>query len=294
MYESLLGALLLGMFPTFSTFYSSVVSPQEISVAPPAQELSIEDHISASGIVIMDVNSGQQIFKRQETAQRPMASLTKLMTALIIVENHDLEEMVTIPVSINGTVGNVAYLPAGHRYEVGDLLSALLINSANDAAKVLAIYHSGSVPAFVEEMNLRARSLGLKATSFHNPDGLDHPAHWSTPQDVAWLTSFAFRYPEISLRMGRKNSRIISSKGGVTNLSHTHALLHKNDLIVGGKTGTTSDAGQCLVSVVETEEGGKYIVVLFKSNQRYEDTKTILSALQGEEVEVESVAQRSR
>ena len=238
-------------------------------------------HLSASGVVIYDAQSGQKLYAKQARIQRPMASLTKLMTALLIVENHALDEMVTVPRSVVDVTGNKAYIEPGKHFSIGDLLSALLINSANDAAITLAQYHSGSVSAFVGEMNARALQLGMTGTSFRNPAGLDHPAHWSTPQDIAGLTMFSMRYEAIASRLSSSGERITSREGDRIQLYHTHALLHEVSPVLAGKTGTTTDAGQCLMSVVEGVDQ-QYIVVLFNSNQRYKDMRTVLSSLNTE------------
>lgn len=278
MYLSLLSALLLGLFPTIDTISADVSTLENVHIAPSSEAIEISGHLSASGVVIYDAMSGQKLYAKQARTQRPMASLTKLMTALIIVENHDLEEMVSVPQNVVDVAGNKAYLEPGKHYTVGDLLSALLINSANDAAVTLAQFHSGSVSAFVGDMNQRALQLGMTGTSFHNPAGLDHPAHWSTPQDIAGLTMFSVRYKEIASRLSSAGDRITSAEGDTISLYHTHALLHEASPVLAGKTGTTIDAGQCLVSIVEGIDR-KYIVVLFNSNQRYKDMRTILSSL---------------
>lgn len=227
----------------------------------------------------MDVVSGQRVYGKQVSTERSMASLTKLMTALIIVENHDLNEIVTIPEGIEEVVGNRAYLKPGEHFRVGDILSAMLIPSANDAARTLAKYHSGSVQKFVDEMNARAAMLGLKHTSFENPDGLDGIQHYSTPQDLAWLMMYVLRNPEIARRMGTTGMRIVSQEGTIISLTHSHALLHSRPEVLAGKTGTTDGAGECLVTLVESHNK-KYIVVLMNSLQRYTDLQTILSALE--------------
>ena len=282
MYRSLLATLLLGLFPATQDMNTDGITLENMAIAPPSSELLLEDRLSASGVVIFNRESGQLLFTKEHKIQRPMASLTKLMTALIIIENHELDEMVTIPQSVVDSIGHKAYLPPGKNFTVGDLMSALLVNSANDAALTLAQFHSGSTPAFVAEMNERALELGLRSTSFRNPSGLDHPAHWSTPQDIAWLSMFVLRYPEIADRLGKSGARIVSREGDTIQLYHTHALLHKpSDTtaeVLAGKTGTTADAGQCLMSIVESDNT-QYVVVLFNSAERYQDMKTILSAL---------------
>lgn len=280
MYTSLLSVLLLGLFPTAEVSRGVSVLDQ-VHITPSNEVVEIADRLSASGVVIYDAESGQRLYAKNARIQRPMASLTKLMTALIIVENHTLDEVVTIPKSVTDVVGNKAYLSPGQHFTVGDLLSALLINSANDAATTLAQFHSGSTAEFVSEMNKRALQLGMTGTSFQNPAGLDNPAHWSTPQDIAWLTMFALRNSDIAKRLSTAGQHIASVEGTSIQLYHTHLLMHQSSPVFAGKTGTTNEAGQCLMSVVEGQNK-QYIVVLFNSNQRYEDMKTIISALHTE------------
>ncbi len=277
MVQSLLSALLLGIVSSPSFLPASVVEVDKISVAPLAESLPVSRHLSASGVLVVDVSSGQRVFGKQVATERSMASLTKLMTALIIIENHTMGETVTIPEGVDEVIGNRAYLNPGEHFYLGDILSAMLIPSANDAARTLARYHSGTVEKFVEEMNARATSLGLKNTSFQNPDGLDGIAHYSTPQDIAWLTMYVLKQPEIAKRMATTGMRIYSFEGSEISLAHSHALLSRPE-VIAGKTGTTDGAGECLVSVVRAH-GKDYVVVLMNSLERYTDLQTILSAL---------------
>lgn len=278
--------MFLGLFPVSGASMADTIALSRLTAVPPGPTLTVDGRLSASGVIVLDADTGQQLYAREARVQRPMASLTKLMTALLIVENHTMDEGVTIPRIAEETAGSRVYLSAGKRYSVGSLLSALLINSANDAAVTLAVYHSGSLQAFDAAMNKRALELGLRETSFTNPIGLDGPAHWSTPQDIAWLTNFVLDKPEISKRMGMEGARIASVDGSETlRLYHTHSLLHvrpsspESPVVVGGKTGTTSDAGECLVSVVK-EADRKFVVVLLDSNQRYKDMDLIMSSIQ--------------
>lgn len=280
--SSVLSALLLGVFPMTAILTPAQTPLQaltEISIAPPAEKIAVDRRLSASGVIVMDLASGQAIFGSQADIERPMASLTKLMTALIITENHALTEWVTVPKEIAETPGSVAYLPPGEQFTVGDLLSALLIASANDAAVTLARHHSTSREAFVQAMNERAASLGLSGTQYANPSGMDDPRQWSTPRDIARLTAFILKEPVLRDRMKLKGTVIRSRSGKEIRLTHTHALLRaRNPFIQEGKTGTTGAAGQCLVSVVG-REGEEYVVVLLHSLKRYDDMKTILVSL---------------
>ncbi|UPA22712.1 serine hydrolase [Candidatus Peribacteria bacterium] len=286
MYGPLLSVLLMGMVPVWGLQASVRPLTRELSVAPPALSAdarialqTIGQSLSASGVIITDLESGQVLFERNADISRPMASLTKLMTALIIVENHPLDTLVKVPMDILKTAGNdYEHLPPGDTFTVGDLLSAMLINSSNDAAVTLAKFHSGTIADFATVMNDRAASLGLLHTSYENPIGFDAPLQDSTPQDLAWLAMYVLRYPDIRARMGIAQTQIKSISGFSMILSHTHELLHEDRFIIAGKTGTTDEAGQCLLSIVEVE-GRRYVVVLLHSRDRYADMRSVLSGL---------------
>lgn len=285
MYGPLLSVLLMGMVPVWGVQHSIHADLQEINVAPPgaygADGVSFSDlerRLSASGVVIADLDSGQTLYARAAETARPMASLTKLMTALLIVERHDLSEVVTVPRDIGAVSGNVVHLSPGDTLTVGDLLSALLIMSANDAAVTLARYDSGSTEAFVAAMNQRAAQLGLKHTVYVNPTGLDATGQRSSPQDLAWLTMYVLRNPLIAERMSRRGEQIVTGKGKTISLTHTHALLHADTSVKAGKTGTTDGAGQCLLSVVNSRKR-QYVVILMRSLDRYADMRAVLDVL---------------
>lgn len=280
----LLSVLLMGLVPAAPSTVSSPVTLSDLLLNPPA---SVENvfpgkklarNLSASGAVILDLQSGQELFARNGNRRRAVGSLTKIMTAVVIAESHKLDEVVTIPSDIGKTDGTVAHLPPGAHFTVGDLLSAMLIASANDAAETLAQFHSGSSAAFVTAMNDRAQMLGLKNTLFANASGLDDTSEWSTPRDMAWLAAFALRNPDIRSRMSTMQVSIKSQEGKKFTLEHTHELLRKGGAVIAGKTGTTVAAGQCLLSVV-TEHGREYLVVLLGSSERYVDMRFVLRIL---------------
>ncbi|MCF7844992.1 MAG: serine hydrolase [Kiritimatiellales bacterium] len=295
MVRSVLAALLLGIVPVpFTPMQEASPSLEGLTIAPPAQVVEINQHLSASGVIIMDVKGGQELFGKQVEVRRPMASLTKLMTALIIVENHDLDELARVTKETRDVEGNNVYLPVGERFTVGDLLSALLISSANDAAYVLAVHHSGTLDAFVEEMNQRAQTLGLKNTQYANPSGLDSVNQWSTPQDLAWLATYAIKNPEIKERLSKRGMNIYSTSGQQITLVHTHAFMHADTPVVAGKTGTTDGAKQCLLSFVKIDNKD-YLVVLMYSLNRYKDMRKVLDILEGtQEVSYISTEKRQK
>ena len=280
----LLSVFLMGLLPVAPGGASHSVTIDTLPLAPPAIAAgkqfpgrTLARSVSASGVVILDLRSGQEIFARNGGRRRSVGSLTKLMTAVIIAESHELNEVVAVPADIARTDGSTARLPPGSHFTVGDLLSALLIASANDAAETLARFHGGSDAAFVAEMNARARTLGLENTSFANPSGLDDADQWSTPRDIAWLAAYALRNPAIRSRMSTVTASIRSMEGRSIALEHTHELLGKG-AVIAGKTGTTTAAKQCLFSLVN-DGGREYIVVLLGSSERYVDLRTVLRVL---------------
>lgn len=285
MYGSLLSLLLMGFFPVFGNQAQSASLPQLLDVASPApQALRTVDFdtlsLSASGVLIVDAESLQTLTARNVEATRPMASLTKLMTALIIVENHDLDEWVRIPSVAAGMPGSRAGLPAGESYTVGDLLSVLLVGSANDAATALAIYHSGTTGTFANVMNERAAELGLRNTQYENPAGYDDDAQYSSVRDTAILAIHAWRHPAIAERMSMPQVRIEGLNGTAHTMAHTHQMLRSGDAdIVAGKTGTTDNARECLLSFIRDEQGKLLLVVLMGSGNRYADLGDIVRFL---------------
>lgn len=275
----------MGMVPVWGVHDAAPLLIHEMSVAPPASAQAedfgpLDDRLTASGVIIVDLDSGQTVYERNIAVPRPMASLTKLMTALLIVENHNLNEVVTVPRNVQEVIGTKAWLPPGEQFTVADLLSALLIMSANDAAITLAQFHSGSTEEFVAAMNERAAELGLKDTNYQNPSGLDATVQHSSPRDLAWLAMFVMKVDAISQRLSTPFGQISSLSGKTIMLAHTHQLVRDAEPsgVLAGKTGTTDAAGQCLLSIVEAG-GRRYITVLLHSKDRYADMRAVLSIL---------------
>ena len=278
----ILSILLIGLVPGPAATSDDAVS--RLSLAPPSlvderafPTRTLGRSLSASGVTIIDLQSGQELYGWNAAERRPIGSLTKIMTAIIIAESHHMDEIVAVPQDIALVDGNAVRLPAQAHFTVGDMLSALLMASANDAAAALAQFHSGSDETFVRLMNERARALGLRDTAFANPTGLDDDRQWSTPRDIAWLASYALRNADIRQRMSKMRLTIRSREGDVIALEHTHELLGRRD-VVAGKTGTTTAARQCLLSVVR-EKGREYLVVLLGSSERYVDLEIVLRIL---------------
>lgn len=248
-----------------------------VSSPTPLVDLNIPV-ISASGALLIDADSGQELFSLAPDERRPMASLTKIMTALLIVEHHQPHETVVVPGVVESIGGSAIGLIPGDRFTVGALLRALLIPSANDAAYALAMFHAKNVSSFVAQMNNRAAALGLRNTHFANPAGLDHPEQYSTPRDLAWLTLAALRRPAVASIVKMPSAHIVSSDGKEYSMRNTNEMLHDNSDVDGVKTGTTTNAGECLI-ILFREKGRRYLLVLLGSHDRYTDSFLIVQAL---------------
>lgn len=284
MFQSVLAVLLFGMMPVGSSGPVATLDAALLQVASPSPLAGILPDalkgktLTASGVTIVDLETAQPLFGKNEDVRRPIASLTKLMTAVLILENEDLNDWVTVPEAVTTIPDTAVRLTPGDHYRVGDLLTAMLVSSSNDAAYTLAVFHSGSEASFAAEMNERAKTLGMDDTFFENSTGFDAMRQYSTARDVANLATFALRIPELRSRMSLPNAAISSREGTRIALEQTHQLLRTDTPVVAGKTGTTDAAGQCLMSVVR-EKDRDYLVVLLASRERYRDMQVLLSVL---------------
>jgi serine-type D-Ala-D-Ala carboxypeptidase (penicillin-binding protein 5/6) len=230
--------------------------------------------ITATGVVILDANSGVYLYKRNEDMLLSPASTTKILTALVALDSYQLDDVVTVKTPAND--GQVMGLLAGERMTVENLLYGALIHSGNDAAYALADHYPGGVPAFVEAMNRKAKEIHLDHSTFTNPVGYDDPAHQMTAIDLARLASVALSN-KIIVKMVAIPAITISD------VTHTyyHSLKNVNQLlgkipgVSGMKTGWTENAGENLVTLFE-RNGRKIILVVLKSNDRFGETVKLI------------------
>lgn len=223
------------------------------------------------------VKSGETTVWSQGANRRlPPASLTKMMTALLVMERVDFAEVVTVSPAAAAATGSRLRLRAGDRLRVGDLLAAILLNSANDAAHALADHVAGSEENFAVLMNRKAAELGMHNTRFANSTGHDHPQHYSTAVDLARLTEAALAYAPFRGMVGLADMEIGTIDGErLFKLKSTNRLLGSYEGLVGGKTGFTAKAGPCLVVVAEREQA-RVLVVLLNSRSRWNSAPVIL------------------
>jgi D-alanyl-D-alanine carboxypeptidase (penicillin-binding protein 5/6) len=224
--------------------------------------------VTGNAVLVYDVDTDRVLMERNADQPLPPASLTKLMTALLILEKNDLQAQVTMmPEDMIGGA-NMA-VQAGETLTVEELMRGLLIPSANEAAMALARHHSGQVNVFVQRMNLRAQELGLNATYFENPEGFDSDRHVSSARDLLVITRLLWQYPLFRELVGTP-STVVAGR----TLQSTNQLLGTFSGANGVKTGTTVAAGQCLIASVD-RNGHQLLIVVLGSQDRYADVRRL-------------------
>jgi D-alanyl-D-alanine carboxypeptidase (penicillin-binding protein 5/6) len=228
------------------------------AAAPPVQ---------AQAYVVQSSVDGRTLAARNADEQRPMASITKLMTVLVALERLPLDRMVSVS-PVAARVGESSLdLDAGEQLSVRDLVIGALVPSANDAATALAVAAGGSVPRFVAMMNAKARELGLTGTHYRNPHGLDEAGHVSTARDIATLLRVALRNPVIRRYAGMASARLSDGR----TVESTDNLISEVPGIVAGKTGHTSAAGWSQVAYARVGGVGVTAAVLGEPSEAQRD-----------------------
>jgi D-alanyl-D-alanine carboxypeptidase (penicillin-binding protein 5/6) len=228
----------------------------------------------ASASVIYDTGSGTNLLEKDISTPKPIASLAKLMTALVIMESHKPNEVVTVgKLPALGPEDQKLGLVEGEEITVGELLKAILIYSANDAANALAIYDSGSVEDFSKKMNDKAKLWGMTNSNFDEPSGLSSK-NTSTPKDLIKLASVLSTNQTFKEITSTANSKIFNQDGKAYTLTTTNKILGSVG-VVGMKTGYTLDAGQCLITAVE-RNGHRIITVVLNSPDRFQESKNMI------------------
>ena len=215
-----------------------------LSLVSPAQALSL----SAQSAVLIDARDGRVLYEKDADTPRPMASTTKIMTAVVALESCNVNEIIEIADEAVGVEGSSIYLQKGERMTLLELLYALLLQSANDAAVAIAVGVGGCVGNFADMMNEKAMSLGLTSTHFENPNGLDADGHVTTARELALLTAYALKNPTFAEIVATYKRKISGPDGTVRLVVNHNKLLNMYDGCVGVKTGFTKKSGRCLVS----------------------------------------------
>lgn len=239
----------------------------------PAQALP-DVRMKAGALVTED---GRVLWSRHANDRRAMASITKIMTAVVALESGDVKERVTVPASARSVGESTSFLRAGERLPMEDLLEALLVKSGNDAAVAVAEHVAGGEEEFVELMNVKATELGLSRTHFTNSHGLDERGHYSCATDLAVLARYAMR-DDVFRRIVSEKYAYIGSGKRKERVENTNLLLGNYDGTNGIKTGWTTDAGYSVV-VSATRNGIELYAVVLGTNgelARFRDARELL------------------
>lgn len=221
-------------------------------VVETSQNLENEPNLNARIALIYDRASGRILYEKNGNKQTPMASTTKIMTAIIVIENSNLSDIVTIDAKAAGTGGSRLGLKKNDKITVEDLLYGLMLRSGNDAAVALAIHVGGSVEGFAEMMNQKAIELGFTNTHFVVPHGLDMQGHYTTAYELAKMADYALNITKIKEIVGAK-TYTVTINGQPKVISNTNELLGNLYGVYGVKTGFTNGAGRCLVTACKRE-----------------------------------------
>ncbi len=236
-----------------------------------------QPQVSSKSAIVIEEKSGAILFAKDENAKMPMASTTKIMTALTVLKyEKNLNKLFKIPIEATKIEGSSMYLKEGEQLSILELLNGLLITSGNDAAKALAIAVSGNQEKFVKKMNDYAKDINLKNTIFKNPSGLPAGQHFTTAFELALITREAFKFEEFRKIVSSKKVKV--SLNGIKNaryLNNHNKLLSLYIGCDGVKTGWTKEAGRCLVSSA-TRDGVRLIAVTLNAPNDWQDHKRML------------------
>lgn len=227
--------------------------------------------LSAQSAVLIEAQSGKVITEKNKDARLPMASTTKIMTALVALELAEPRYVITVDARAVGVEGSSIYLVEGEQLTLEQLIYALLLESANDAATAIAIGLCGSVEAFAAKMNEKALALGLQNTHFENPHGLDGDSHYTTAQELAVIAQHLLQNDLLRTIVSTRKSTIPHAGNEGSRLLVNHnKLLRLYDGCIGVKTGFTKKSGRCLVSAAE-KNGVTLIAVTLNAPDDWND-----------------------
>ncbi len=235
--------------------------------------------VNAASALVLDVSTTRVLAAQNAHARLPMASTTKIMTALLAVECGELSAAVTVSGNAYGTEGSSIYLELGEEMSLQDLLYGLMLKSGNDAAVAIAEHIGGSVENFVRMMNDRAKSLGCVNTHFANPNGLPDDEHYTTAFDLARIAACALRNPEFRTIV---NTTYYQTTTGnhVRTFKNSNKLLWEYEGTTGVKTGYTKTAGRCLVFAAQ-KDGFDVVGVVLNCPDMWNDSVTLMNYVFG-------------
>ena len=261
--------------------YRDILKEEEPINPLPYKISNDEIVVNSSSAVAFDVGTDYILYSKNIEEKLPIASLTKIITALIVIEENNLNDVAIVSQSSFEVQGKKEGLSVGERIVVNDLLKMMLVSSNNIAASALAEHTGGNIENFVELMNQKANSLGLKNTKFYNPTGLDQEdINVSTAYDIAQLVDYALEESIIWEYTSMTDITVNSLDGKISHrVKNTNQLLGKLENVIGGKTGFTDMAGECLVLITSNgdEKNNRTITVVLNAEDRFQETKKLVN-----------------
>lgn len=246
---------------------------QNVAIETSSNSIEIPKQNARIGL-IFDRNSKTILYEKNGLKQVPMASTTKIMTAIVVLENANLKDVVTIEKKAAGTGGSRLGLKLNDKITVHDLLYGLLLESGNDAAVALSIHIGGSVEGFSDLMNAKAKELGLLNSHFTSPHGLDQEGHYTTAYELACMADYALNIPKFKEIVSTKYYTV-TINGSSKQISNTNELLGNLDGVYGVKTGFTNGAGRCLVTACKRGNLDIITVVLGSDTKKIRTSDSI-------------------
>ncbi|MEK7523973.1 MAG: hypothetical protein AAB588_02985 [Patescibacteria group bacterium] len=269
---------LIGLLPA-NVVISARAHPAASGAKMPIKKgISTSPVVDAQSIFAFDRTAGAPLFIRNIFERRPMASIAKLVTAMVILDHHALDEKTVVSHNAATQEGSKMGLKSGEEITVESLLTGLLVDSGNDAATALAEFDADTEENFVIKMNEKAQTLNLMDTNFSNAKGFDEPGNYSTAADVMTFSLAALEYPFIRKTVSIKTGEVTSASGKTKHpLESTNELLENPYFnVVGLKTGSTPEAGQSFVSLLKAPAGHEVLTVVLASPNRFKETKILL------------------
>ena len=236
---------------SFSLLFSTICSASSDTTS---EVLPVFSDASAHSFLLMDGETGDVLSAKNADEKLPMASTTKIMTCVVALENAVVSDEVAIDSRAVGIEGSSVYLVKDEKLKLEELLYALMLESANDAACAIALHISDSISAFADLMNEKARSIGMESTNFVNPHGLSVDGHFSTARDLCKLMRYAMGNEAFRVITGTETISISAPNGKTRFLTNHNKLLRLYEECIGGKTGFTKKAGRCLVTSAKRGE----------------------------------------
>lgn len=248
----------------------------DVAAAPELAAIADKPTLTARSVLAYDVTSGSVLFSQDFDKEVPVASLTKIVSALVIIDSGKLNNTVTIEEDDIKVIGPNTGLVVGEKILVSELMKSMLIASHNDATRTLARYIGGTIPNFVDMMNRKAAALGMKNTHFTDPIGLDFLDHYSTALDLSLAVNQFIKNDLLNGIVKMKEANVKSVDGAfVHNVKTTNKLLLEDPTVVGLKTGYTNEAKGNLV-IHSIKDKANVIIIVLGSDDREGDARKIL------------------